>query len=242
MLPILIKDWIAVTFPRQWVQWVSWRSPKEPELAYLEKIVPRDMTSVDVGANIGTYTSVLAKITPVVHAIEPSKRLADLLRKSAMPNVRIHQQAVSDKSGTATLKTPIANDMLFASALATLEDKVFDDFREEIVSLSTLDEVILETVGFIKIDVEGHELKVLNGALKIIAACRPIFLIECEERHGIGNIRSLFEFFARLQYFGYFLKNDQLTSIEKFSQSRDQTWGVSDPYIYNFFFFPRPAT
>ena len=242
MLPNWIKDRIAVNLPRQWAQWVIWRSPKETEWSYLDRIVPRDMASVDVGANIGIYTAALAKLTPTVHAFEPSTRLATLLRNSSLPNVCVHQQAVSDKPGTATLRTPIQKDKLLASSLATLEThNVNDTFTEETVSLIVLDDVISETVGFIKIDVEGHELKVLNGALRIIEAYRPIFLVECEERHGAGNLRNLFAFFANKEYFGYFLKNGHLTSIDEFCQSRDQMRGTSDPYIYNFFFFPTQA-
>ena len=242
MLPNWMKDPIATALPRQWVRWVIWRSPREAEWSHLERIVPRGMASVDVGANIGIYTAELAKLTPMVHAFEPSPRLARLLRKSALPNVCVHQQAVSDKPGTATLRTPIHKDKFFASSLATIEDKVFDAFTEETVSLAVLDNVISEPVGFIKIDVEGHELKVLNGALRIIETCRPIFLVECEERHGAGNVRGLFAFFAKMQYFGYCLKNGHLTSIDEFCQSREQIWGISDPYIYNFFFFPTQAT
>jgi FkbM family methyltransferase len=238
MLPNWIKDWIAVMFPRQWAKWVIWRSPKEMEFAHLESVVPRDKASVDVGANIGIYTKELAKLTPKVHAFEPSVRLATLLRKSVPPNVCVYQQAVSDKPGTATLRTPIKNDKLLASSLATLENNVLDNFTEETVSLAVLDDAISETIGFVKIDVEGHELKVLNGALRIIETHKPIFLVECEERHGVGNVAGLFDFFAKIKYFGYFLKNGRLTSIEEFSQSRDQTWALSNPYIYNFFFFP----
>lgn len=241
MLPNWIKDRIAAVFPRQWAQWVIWRYPKELEWWYLELIVPRDMASVDIGAHAGVYTAALAKLTPMVHAFEPSPRRAALLRKLALPNVCVHQQAASDKPGTATLRTPIEKDKPVDS-LATLESHLSGAFIEETVSLSAIDDVISETVGFIKIDVEGHELKVLNGALRIIESCRPIFLVECEERHGAGNVRGLFAFFAKQQYFGYFLKNSQLTSIDEFCQSRDQIWGISDPYIYNFFFFPTQAT
>jgi len=238
MLPSLIKEWIEATFPRQWAKYVIWRSPKEAEWFYLERVVPRDMVSIDVGANIGIYTSALAKLTPVVHAFEPSPRLAMLLQKSVPKNVCVHQQAVSDKAGTATLRTPVTNGN-FATPLATLENTAFDNFTEEAVTLSTLDDVITGQVGFIKIDVEGHELKALNGALNIIKTHRPIFLIECEEWHGAGNLLNLLDFFEKIQYFGYFLKSGCLTPIKEFNQHRDQTKGVSTPYIYNFFFFPK---
>ena len=207
-------------------------------MSYLERIVPRDKASIDVGANIGFYTATLAKLTPMVHAFEPSPRLARLLRKSTLPNVRVHEQALSDRRGTATLRTPVDKDKLLATSLATLENNVFDKFTEETVSLSVLDDVISEPVGFIKIDVEGHELKVLRGTLRIIETYKPVFLVECEERHGTGNVRGLFDFFANIEYSGYFLKSGQLMSTDEFCQSGDQTWGVSDPYIYNFFFFP----
>lgn len=57
-----------------------------------------------------------------------------------------------------------------------------------------LDDIIKDDVGFIKIDVEGHELAVLKGATSLINRCRPVLLVECEERHSPGGTERLFKF------------------------------------------------
>ena len=57
-----------------------------------------------------------------------------------------------------------------------------------------LDDLKLDGVGFIKIDVEGHELNVLEGARNFFATNRPVCLIECRDR----NKHQVEEFFTGL--------------------------------------------
>ena len=102
-----------------------------------------------------------------------------------------------------------------------------------------LDDVIQHDVGFIKIDVEGHELAVLRGSNSLIGRSRPILLVECEERHNRGGTRNLFNFMSDLDYVGKFVRDGLVYDISKFDVIKDQTPNISEPYIYNFFFIPR---
>src|SRR5947209_3295951 len=77
-------------------------------------------------------------------------------------------------------------------------------------------------VGFIKIDVEGHEHSVLQGAQRTIERCRPRVLIEAEERHAPGSVRRIQAFFRRFGYRGYFVFHRQLAPIERFDPARMQ--------------------
>ena len=71
------------------------------------------------------------------------------------------------------------------------------------VRASRLDDFALEGVGFVKIDVEGHELAVLQGSRETIARDRPVVVVEIEERfHPDGAWRDVFAWFAVLGYRG----------------------------------------
>ena len=54
-----------------------------------------------------------------------------------------------------------------------------------------LDSLSIDNVGFMKIDVEGHEESVIIGAEQTIRRCRPILLIEAENRHREGAVQKI---------------------------------------------------
>jgi FkbM family methyltransferase len=226
-------------FPKQWIAYSIWRSGySEAELSYLSRIVPGARQSVDVGANLGVYSRALAKLTPIVHAFEPNGELAELLRRTLPPNVIVHEQALSNRVGDGTLRLPVVNGQR-VFGLASLEDHVaYPDSEQEAVAVAKLDEVLDGDVGFIKIDVEGHELRVLEGASSLIKRCRPVLLIECEERHNPGGPAALFSHLKKAGYIGRFLRESMICDIGEFSLGRDQGGKPGTPYIYNFFFFP----
>jgi hypothetical protein len=107
--------------------------------------------------------------------------------------------------------------------------------------------VVRDDVTFVKIDVEGHELKVLEGAVGVFKQSHPIFLIEAEERHRPDAVRSIVQFFSGHDYEGLYLKGDDVLSAETFDPTllQDESSllpnGSRKPgryYVNNFFFFP----
>jgi FkbM family methyltransferase len=237
MLPERFKTALKNLFPKQFIRYSLWRSGyAEAELSYLSRVVPRDRISVDVGANVGVYTRALSKLTPVVHAFEPSKELARLLRRTVPSNVVVHEIALSCRGGTASLKTPVVDGKRIFG-LASLEQLTSHPRLDtEIVQTSKLDDAVDGDVGFIKIDVEGHELSVLRGARSIISRNRPVLLVECEERHNPGGPAKLFEFMNELNYSGRFISKGKICDVTDFSVGTSQD--SKAPYIYNFFFLP----
>lgn len=104
--------------------------------------------------------------------------------------------AVSNVEGTSRLKIPLQGDVLL-SGWATLESRVdleADDFRVMEVQTVCLDSFGFEDVCFVKIDVEGHELSVLEGARNLFAASRPTCILECRDR----NRQAVNDFFEQL--------------------------------------------
>jgi hypothetical protein len=103
-------------------------------------------------------------------------------------------------------------------------------------------------VSFVKVDVEGHELNVLNGAVDLIERCQPVFLVEAEDRHRPDATRQVFDFFRGRDYRGFFLWDDDVVSIDHFNTEELQDADALTPdggrkpgqaYVNNFFFFPR---
>ena len=245
------KALLKEKFPSIWLRWHLMHLPKsaEQELRYLDRIVPEGAVTVDIGANCGLYTRKLARLSRQVLAFEPSHKMADLLRRTSASNVSVHEIALSDQTGDAELFIP-QNDHELIYGLASLEPAAGASSREGvIVSVPTarLDAIVHQDVAFVKIDVEGHELNVLNGAVELLDRCQPVFLVEAEERHRAGATRSVFEFFRDKAYRGYFLKNDEVTSVDQFRPEdlQDTSTLLSNgarkegrSYVNNFFFFP----
>src|SRR5207247_9735926 len=75
----------------------------EPELAILPDIVPAGCTAIDIGAYRGVYSYALSRIARRVEAFEPNPVLAKIIAAKLAPNVRVHEVALSDRDGHATL-------------------------------------------------------------------------------------------------------------------------------------------
>ena len=121
---------------------------------------------------------------------------------------------------------------------------------EEItVRVSTLDGFAFDDVDLIKIDVEGHELSVLRGAIQTLQRCRPALIVEIEQRHLDRNghaMRDVFDFIGALDYDAFFIepgRERRVRPISEFSYERHQqshVGHVDDPsYVNNFVFVRR---
>jgi FkbM family methyltransferase len=245
------KELLKDAFPTLWLHWHLMHHPKsaDQELKFLDRIVPERAVTIDVGANCGLYTRKLARLSSQVHAFEPSHRMADLLRRTSASNVHVHEVALSDHNGGAELFIPQGGEELI-HALASLEPRP-DPSDGQVVSFNVptarLDAIVRQDVAFVKIDVEGHELHVLNGSIELLEHSQPVFLVEAEDRHREKATRTVFEFFETRGYRGFFLKNGTAMPTAEFRSAslQDASALLPDggrregrPYVNNFFFFP----
>jgi len=159
-------------------------------------------TFIDVGANIGDWTLPAASVVGRegrVLAFEPVPRMAEALRKSAWANrfaqVRVFGVALSDRAGEADFSVEAENSG--GSRLGRMPDDRQRTFSGLRVKVTTLDEVAaaeaLRAVALIKIDVEGFEAEVLQGAARTLAQLRPALFFETgheppEKRRIIGDL------------------------------------------------------
>lgn len=154
--------------------------------------------------------------------------------------------ALSDTSGETELRFPSGNyswaTMEDANELSLADCNI--EIMTERVEVRTLDSFEFESPGFIKIDVEGHEEKVLRGARETLQRCKPSLLIEIEERHNPGAFARINGDLTALGYQGYYLADGQLNQATHFNIARDQPLGnvgasgKTGRYINNFMFVP----
>lgn len=153
------------------------------ESAMLEKMAealsPGDVV-VDVGANVGNHTLFLAcAVGARVIAVEPDARLADAVRRSAALNgvedaVEVHACAAGAGEGEAVLRE---------GDPANLGTRSIDRSPEaegDRVPVRTVDEIVgSRLVAMLKVDVEGFEAHVLDGARRTLRRSQPRLWIEC---------------------------------------------------------------
>lgn len=221
----------------------------EGELRLVPRTFDRRKAAVDVGANVGMVTYLLRRHARKVYAVEPNPALAANLRRSFRGRrVEVLPYALSDASGTADLLIPSAAGQELTGR-SSLEPDANGDLpvRRITVPVRTLDQLTLPDVGFVKIDVEGHELAVLRGARGLLTGQRPSLMIEAEEKFGEGLTDAIFRFLGAHDYYGVYVWDDRLHDVSTFRpdthQPADRAKRIGEPadprYIRNFVFVHR---
>jgi FkbM family methyltransferase len=238
-----VRDWLS---SRRYYYRQLLTAEGEWELRILRRWVDRARVAVDVGANNGVYAFHLSRFARAVVAFEPNPRfhpkLMGLPRK-----VRLETVALSATGGSAELSIPRQGETE-AAGWATLEASVHEVARTLPVQTRRLDDYGLTDVGFIKVDVEGHELAVLAGAEATVRENRPVLLVECEDAHRPGATAELFAWTRARGYRGVFFEKGRERPIEDFSLARHQRPHGFSPgekfarqeldYVNNFLFVP----
>ena len=228
----------------------AWRE-EEIEMDLLPVLIDTAREAVDVGANVGHYAVRLSALVPLVHAFEAHPRLAYVLRRSLPENVKVYSRAVSDRKGHAVLVVPFHNRPVEGMASLTSDRTAVNAARAEMqvrVETSMLDELADRDIGFVKIDVEGHEGQVLAGATRLIERQRPTFIIEVEERHRADSVAEVFRYFSEQGYSGVFIKGSSIFSTSQFTADL-QSADLNRPglarkdleYVNNFIFMPQES-
>lgn len=148
--------------------------------------IDRTGTFVDVGANIGLYTIAFSRFFGRTLAFEPNpvtfKVLEANIALSDVRTARTFNEALSDKSGEASIFVPLNGNLGWATMDPQHHRIPVSETR---ISTRTLDEVLAaesegpgNSISLMKIDVEGHEPEVLRGAQKILQRDGPVILFE----------------------------------------------------------------
>lgn len=201
---------------------------------------------IDVGANVGAWSAVAAGAFRQVQAFEPNSALATMIRPLLPKNVIVHNVALSDEDGTATLFVPLIDGLAIA-ARASLEagaNGAAKTFPQQ-VNKRTIDSYAFSQVDVIKIDVEGHEASVLRGAEATLRRERPALVVEIEERHHEGGSEAIIGWVGAQGYACFFYADENIVrfdsgDIVRLQQTRQSKVGKrAKGYINNFIFLPR---
>jgi FkbM family methyltransferase len=197
----------------------------EPEMELLDLLCERDRPGIDVGAKVGMYTYRIRKHSSEVIAFEPIPMFNRILRAVFEgKRGRVEPYAVSNQHGTAILRLPYGHDGTPKYGRSTIDP----ENRFDMGLIAGNDEVEIETrriddynfpdVGFIKIDVEGHELAVLAGAETTLTRHRPNLLIECNDEHQPNAVKRLGAWLDAHGYTAVFVDGGELRAIEEYQR------------------------
>lgn len=204
----------------------------EPEFALLPRLAAGNRAAIDVGANMGVYTYALSRLAADVHAVEPQAGCCRTIAAWARGrgNVHVHNIGAGSRPGQLTLQIPQLDGRPIGTRASFVP--VQGDYTEVQVQVTPLDDIGVRDVGFIKIDAEGFERDVLDGARRLIERDRPNMLIEIDPvRLSAADFAATFDAVEKLGYRGHYLEAGQLVRCNAGVQQ-------ARPDKYNFIFKP----
>lgn len=161
---------------------------------------------IDVGANIGNHSVYLADYFETVIAFEPHPRTFKLLEANALlkSNIRCRNTAL----GAEQTKLCISTDLLNMGRNKLANKNSNGGNEVNVVKLDDCLETIGNSIGLIKIDVEGHEAAVLHGGSRLLKTYHPPVVIEILRDEIRNGSSESFEVLKNLGYNQFKIFND----------------------------------
>ena len=190
--------------------------------------IPADGVVLDVGAHGGQFTKLFAAMVPRghVHAFEPGSYALSILRIvktfRKLSNVTIHACGLGDSSQVKILNVPIKESGSIGFGLSFIDDSQQPERQAvtEDIAIRRLDEIVAESgirrIDFIKVDIEGSEMRMLVGAEGALSKFSPALYIELVNGNLARRGDSIEELTGYLADLGYGPVGD--TSIREGNQ------------------------
>ena len=200
-------------------------------LSYLRETFCLDKNEtvfIDIGANVGNHTIGLCDHFLHCYAFEPDPKNFCLLQVNAaqQQNITCYPLALSNRDGISKIcqdtfntgKSHIVCDS--ATLLASEQERVIE------VETKRLDgtKLISEPISLIKIDVEGHELQVLQGAKQLLIKQAPTILIELLAEEIIDGRAASLDFLEEIGYTNFYYFQRQYFDLTPSSNLAILNW------------------
>jgi FkbM family methyltransferase len=193
---------------------------KYPELFYLQQLVKPGFVCIDIGANVGYYSTKLSRLCGAnghVHAVEPVQLFQSVftrnMRAFKCTNVTLHPVALGGSDSAITMGTPII-DGVFRHGLTHVVEPNEDTagMHTYSVTMCRPDDLFasLPRVDFMKCDVEGYEVFLMPHFTNLLARFKPLIQIEIS---STGNRETIMQLFAPLGYQPYKLTAGALVKM-----------------------------
>jgi FkbM family methyltransferase len=178
------------------------------------RFIPQDAVVFDVGAHAGQFAKIFARLAPKgrVYAFEPGTYARSILRLALYlnraSNVAIVPMGLGEAPGLAVMTLPVKRPGSYGFGLAHLgaHDRP-GETREEAIALTTIDAFAalagLARLDFVKVDIEGWELRLVRGALATLRRFRPVMLLEIVGSHlarGGDDVAGAWRLLGELDY------------------------------------------
>jgi FkbM family methyltransferase len=152
--------------------------------------------AVDVGAHVGLWSYWMAEQFRVLHAFEPSERHRECwVVNVTTPTAHLYPYALGETEAQVGLQVETESSG---------NTRIIDG---DSVWMRTLDSFQLQEIDFLKIDCEGYEVFVVEGARETLARCRPVVVVEQKPgtpkrygQHGRGALMLLETMGAQFQW------------------------------------------
>ena len=151
--------------------------------------------ALDIGAHVGLWSKRLASLFEDVVAFEPVPSHIKCFQRNCddISNIILHPVALSNERGQQVMKVISAGN----TGMSALNKRFYGVKSDDIVvQVDVLDDYSLVDVDFIKMDVEGNELRALQGAMNLIQRCHPLIFVEdhyhtSKKKNGLSSIDYL---------------------------------------------------
>jgi O-antigen biosynthesis protein len=209
------------------------------EIEFLTQFLPNEGLILDIGSHIGIHALAFAAAAPkaIVHAFEPQPQIAALLHRNALAfgsRIIVHPNAVGRNSGTAFISSLSFTQPTNAGAVQVSLFGQSGDFQ---INITSIDELNLNDVRFMKLDIEGHEAAALQGAAKTISRELPVIFCEV---NSIDSAAKVFRAMERHSYDAFFITTPAYNE-ENYRRNGTNFFGVAHESALLFIPTHRPA-
>jgi FkbM family methyltransferase len=170
--------------------------------------IDHNSTVLDIGANIGNHSLYFSSLFSKVYAFEPHPKTYKLLHFNCCDlNIDTFNFGLSSEDTTVKFDVDPTNMGHAFIIDGELNKNISSHMEIEVKKLDDLTEIDRSNISLIKIDVEGHELQALKGALTTIKDNRPVILFEQHPHDFLNGSSEVIELLRNVDYKFYIIED-----------------------------------